>query len=107
MLYRSSRTWHAALAAVVGFALIVQPLLTRTTLVRLFSYFTIQSNVLVLVAALGLAINPARDGRWWRALRLDGLVGIVITGVVYSTVLAKLEHLTGLAFVVNVCFHYI
>ena len=76
-------------------------------LVRFFSYFTVESNLLVLAVSARLAMRPERDSRWWRVLRLDALLGIVITGVVFDLVLAKIVHLTGLAHVVNVCFHYI
>ena len=34
--------------------------------VRFFSYFTIQSNMLACVTALTLVRRPDRDGRWWR-----------------------------------------
>ena len=36
--------------------------------VRLLSYFTIESNLLVLALAISLVRNPARDGRHWRVL---------------------------------------
>jgi hypothetical protein len=41
------------------------------------------------VTSAQLARNPARDGRAWRAVRLAALFGITVTGIVYSTVLAK------------------
>lgn len=75
--------------------------------VRFFSYFTIQSNLLVVVTTATLALRPDRDGRWWRVLRLDAMVGITVTGVVYATVLAPLVTLTGAAAATNVVFHYL
>ena len=57
-------------------------------LIRLFSYFTIQSNLLVLVASVLLAARPARAGRVMAVLHLDALLCIAVTGVVYHTVLA-------------------
>jgi hypothetical protein len=45
---------------------------------RLVSYFTIESNLLVLAAAVSLVLAPGRDGRLWRVLRLDALLGVVI-----------------------------
>ena len=122
---RWAARWHAVLAAIVAFALVAQlgllvaggadansGVLDQTApvgvrLVRFFSYFTVESNLLVLAASTTLAINPRRDGRWWRVLHLDALLGIVITGVVFELLLAKIVHLTGLPFVLNVCFHYI
>lgn len=76
-------------------------------LVRFFSYFTVESNLLVLAASITLAINPKRDGRWWRVLQLDALLGIVITGIVFELVLARIVSLTGLSYVLNLGFHYI
>jgi hypothetical protein len=69
------------------------------------SYFTVQSNIVVLVAAAGLAADPVRDGRIWRILRLDGLLGIIITGIVYAVLLAPVTHLTGLHGLANIGLH--
>jgi hypothetical protein len=74
---------------------------------RLFSYFTIESNLLVLGTAVVLAWRPRVDGVMWRVVRLDALLGIVITGLVFAVVLAPQVHLTGAAFVSTVGFHYI
>lgn len=86
-----------ALAAAGGVALEVSRALaegpgdagtTAERLVRLFSYFTIQSNLLVLVASALLAARPARAGRLMAVLHLDALLCIAVTGVVYHAVLA-------------------
>jgi hypothetical protein len=45
---------------------------------RPVSYFTIESNLLVLAAAVSLVLAPGRDGRLWRVVRLDALLGVVI-----------------------------
>ncbi|NAZ87805.1 Pr6Pr family membrane protein [Kineococcus indalonis] len=111
----ASRTWHAALALVVGAALLLQAVLlvrgagtgTGTALVRFFSFFTIQSNVLVLAAAATLALRPDRDGPAWRVLRLDSLLGIGITGVVYATVLAPGAQHSGVDWWINATVHYV
>lgn len=42
-----------------------------TRMIQTLSFFTIQSNVLVLVVAATLALDPDRNGRLWRILRLD------------------------------------
>jgi hypothetical protein len=120
----ASRAWHAVLAAVITAAMVVQIVLivhggtdvnTVTSegnvgllvrLVRLFSYFTIQSNLLVLALAVSLVLNPVRDGRLWRVVSADALLGIAITGLVFGTVLARLVHPTGIAVWVNAAFHY-
>lgn len=114
---RLARAWHAVLAAVIVVALIVQVTLTAsgvgshvslgTRLVRLFSYFTIQSNILVAAVAITLAIDPERDGKWWRVIRLDALLGIATTGLVFHIVLAPLSKATGLAALASDGFHYV
>ena len=84
-----SRIYHGALAGIVLASLIIQITLTATDtaphagppdpdpaitrFVKLFSYFTIQSNVLLLIATAALALDPHRDGRLWRVIRLDAL----------------------------------
>jgi hypothetical protein len=95
-----ARVLHAllALAALAGVALEVGRALvdgpgdagTMTErLVRLFSYFTIQSNLLVAAASALLAVRPARTGRVMAVLHLDALLCIAVTGVVYHAVLAE------------------
>ncbi len=125
MRQSQARVWNGALALVVALALTLQLWLLlhggpdansgrvdpnigiAGRLVRFVSYFTVQSNVLVLVSAITLTSNPARNGRLWRVIRLDALLGIVITGVVFGTVLARIVHLTGLASWANIGFHYV
>jgi hypothetical protein len=75
---------------------------------RVLSFFTIQSNILSGVTSAQLARNPARDGRAWRAVRLAALFGITVTGIVYSTVLAKTHEPHGWQETsTNNVFHYI
>lgn len=118
------RGWHAILAAVVAASLIAQVGLLvhggtdvnaaaseagtglAVRFVRLLSYFTIESNLLVLALALTLALNPVRDGRGWRVLHADALLGICITGLVFATVLASQVHVHGLGAWVNAGLHY-
>ncbi|WIM99039.1 Pr6Pr family membrane protein [Actinoplanes oblitus] len=118
-----SRIWHGTLAFIVLASLLTQIVLTATDtaphagpvvheaavtrFVRLFSYFTIQSNLLVLIATVALARDHGRDGRVWRVIRLDALLGIVITGIVYATILAGQVELHGAAYLANLGFHYI
>ncbi|MER5266954.1 Pr6Pr family membrane protein [Actinosynnema sp. NPDC002837] len=122
--HTGSRVWHGVLAAVIAASLITQLVLLFTggadvntgdttahvtlgvRLVRLFSYFTIQSNLFVLVVAITLVLDPARDGRGWRVARLDALLGITITGVVFALVIAPLvDDPVGIAWWVNLGFH--
>ncbi|WP_433825014.1 Pr6Pr family membrane protein [Actinoplanes sp. CA-015351] len=118
-----SRIWHGTLAGIVLVSLIIQIVLTATDtaphavpadpepaltrFVRLFSFFTIQSNLLLLIATTALALNPGRDGRLWRVIRLDALLGIVITGIVYATILAGQVELHGAAWLADFGFHYV
>jgi hypothetical protein len=118
------RVWHAVLACVITAALITQIVVlvdggadVNTTtaegrvglvvrFVRLLSYFTIESNLLVLALAVSLVLNPARDGRLWRVLHVDALLGIIITGVVFGTVLAGQVQNHGIGIWLNAGFHY-
>ncbi|MGZ0149113.1 Pr6Pr family membrane protein [Kribbella sp. WER1] len=120
-----SRWWHGAIAAVILASLVIQLVLIftggadansgdsgaavglGTRLWRLFSFFTIQSNLIVLAVAAGLVLRPTRDGAFWGVARLDSLLGIVITGLVFAIVLAPQVHLTGWALAATIGFHYI
>ncbi|MGA1248647.1 MAG: Pr6Pr family membrane protein [Candidatus Nanopelagicales bacterium] len=58
-------------------------------------YFTILSNITVAIVMLMLVLKPEvfllqnLKGRIWRALRLDSVLMIVITGIVYNLLLAE------------------
>ena len=103
--------WFAATVVVVCVALAVQLLLVITgasvlveaaeppslvtRVVRFMSYFTIQSNILVLLTTWGLVRTADRDGTWWRIARLDAIAGITVTGVVHWFFLRPILHLQG------------
>ncbi|CCH33898.1 Pr6Pr family membrane protein [Actinosynnema sp. NPDC047251] len=100
------RLWFAFTALVVLVGLVVQVVVTSQNtagrfpdlgprLVNLFCFFTIQSNVLVLLTHALLAADPDRPSTLFRTLRLDGLLGIAVTGVVFHTVLKGLADLGG------------
>jgi hypothetical protein len=121
----TARAGHAVIALIILVAFVTQVVLIFTggadansgtsgeslsdgvRLVRLLSYFTIESNLIVLAAEATLAFRPDWDGRRWRTLRLDSLLGIIITGLVYDIVLAGQVHLTGTALVLTIAFHYV
>ncbi|BCJ32899.1 hypothetical protein Athai_04020 [Actinocatenispora thailandica] len=117
-LRRAGRAWHGALAVLLTAALVAQVVLVCTggdgdtevsvtaRLVRTFSFFTIQSNLLVLADCLVRAVRPDADGTLRRVLRLDALLGITVTGLVFALVLAGDSHPTGLAWWLNLMFHY-
>ena len=105
-----TRLWHGAIAALAAFALVGQTILTLDrdrSLVNLFSYFTIESNILVLVAAAMIAARPDRGGTAFGILRLGSLVAITITGIVYATVLAGNGMFTGIEWWYDKIFHYV
>jgi hypothetical protein len=119
-----ARWWFGGIAVVVAIALVTQLVLIftggqdansgsnatgpiGTRLVRLFSFFTIQSNLFVLGTSIALALSIHRDGKVWRVLRFDALLGIIITGLVYETILAPLVDPQGWALVATIGFHYI
>jgi len=122
------RAWNATIAALVAAAIIVQiviaigvngtphdvsvGLLRGSSLpgriMRVLSFFTIQSNLLCGIVSAQLAAKPSRDSAARRALRLAALFGITVTGIVYSTVLARIHEPHGTAeTAVNTLVHYI
>ncbi|WP_378148317.1 Pr6Pr family membrane protein [Cnuibacter sp. UC19_7] len=124
----AARIWFGAIAVIVAAALVIQITLIltggqdvnsttsatsassetlATKFVRLFSYFTIQSNLFVLGTSIALLVSIRRDGPVWRVLRLDAMLGIIITGLVYETILAPLVHPQGWALAATIGFHYI
>ncbi len=104
-----TRLWHGVIAALAAFALVGQTALSidrDRSLVNLFSYFTIESNVLVMVAAALIAVRPDRGGTAFGILRLGGLTAITITGIVYATVLAGNTDFSGIEWWYDKIFHY-
>lgn len=71
------------------------------------SYFTNLSSLIVAVVLTMLARNPDRGGAVWHAVRMDSLVMITITGLIYVIVLAPDAQVEGLDIIVNAIKHYI
>jgi hypothetical protein len=120
----ASRVWNAAIVVVVLVSILVQltlviqgkHVLTEQAdtlpsvpmrIVRFLSYFTIQSNILCAVTAASLINNPDRDGPGWRIVRLNALVGITVTGIIYVTLLRPVVNLSGLPQLTDIGFHYV
>jgi hypothetical protein len=109
------RATYLPLAAFTTAALIAQLFVTgaldtpqaSTRFIRMFSFFTIQSNILVAVTSWGLFLRPQRGGLVWRTLRVDAIAGISVTGLVYSIALSGLQHLHGWARLCDTAFHYV
>ena len=85
----------------------VEPPGPATRIYRFFAYFTIQSNLLVAIAAITLARDPRRDGAGWRVLRLAGIVGIAVTGIVHFFLLRPLLHLDGWDYAADKLLHMV
>ncbi len=74
---------------------------------RFVSYFTIQSNLLVAVGCWMLALRPDRDDATFRAVRLAGLIGITVTGLVHFFLLRPLLDLHGWSWVADKALHVV
>lgn len=71
------------------------------------SYFTILSNVVVVVVLFALWRGRIGPTPVWRALRMDSLVMITVTGLVFVLILAPDAQLRGVEYVTNTIEHYI
>ena len=115
---RLARSWHAVTAAVAFAAVtiaVAQGGVQAPADYAAFStqaardanvlmYFTIQSNLIVAVTTLLLALRPHRSALLFRVFRFDGVAMIVLTAVVYHTLLGG-THLYGWVFVSNLLLH--
>lgn len=111
-----ARVWWAVLAMIVAVSVpldlfdFVQrsgDLNMGTAALRHLSFFTIQSNLLVLVSVVPLSIDPRHDGTLWRVLRLSSLLGISITALVFAVVFANVYKPVGIASWTNLALHNI
>ncbi len=103
---RTARIFLGTTSALVTFGLVLQIVLAVRNdeglfesglgrLVNTLSYFTVQSNILVAVTTGLLAWQLHRPSTLFRVLRIAGLVGIAITGVVFHLALKDLQELAG------------
>ena len=117
-----ARTAHAVVAGVAWAALLLQLVLVlqgSAVLVeedppglaartyRFFAYFTIQSNLLVAITSTVLSREPTLDRTGWRVVRLAGLVGITVTGLVHFLLLRPLLDLDGADWVADKMLHMV
>jgi hypothetical protein len=72
---------------------------------NVFTFFTTQANLLVGVACVLLVVDPRRRSSAFGALWLAGLVGIIVTGIVYHTLLSHLYDRSGIDVVGDVIRH--
>ena len=114
-----ARVLAALVAAVATFALVLQyVLLIRLTLdtigpllatVRFFSYFTILSNLLVLLVTATFAFAPgSAPGRWFARPVVRGAVALYIgvTFGIYATILQALWEPQGAQWWADSSLHY-
>jgi hypothetical protein len=72
-----------------------------------FSYFTNVSNIVVAVVLIAMARGLVNPNSVWRALRMDSLVLISVTGLVYAIVLAPGIELRGWEHLENALVHIV
>jgi hypothetical protein len=116
----AARAWHALTAVVAAIALGLQLVLVieggrvleeahppsmTLRLLRFVAYFTVESNVLVLVSTALLARDPEYDAPRWRVLRTAAVLGIAVTGLVHWFLLRPLLHLHGADLVADRLLH--
>lgn len=76
-------------------------------IIDFFSYFTIWSNLLVAIVTTLLALNVHRDSPRLRVLRIDTLMMISITGLVYALIIAPYVTNRGWENLTNSLLHQI
>lgn len=115
---RLARGAFAVISALVFLGLALQLFLSLTAepgtgafesgparLVNFLSFFTVQSNILVAVTSGLLAVDLHRESTLFRVLRLDAVLCITVTGVVFHLALASLQELTGWDLVADTILH--
>lgn len=111
----SRKLWAIAFQSLVlilsitGVAILVFDSKTISAALNLFSYYTIQSNLLA-VAALALSIGGLAKDKEDSALlvifKSGSVLWILVTGIVYHLMLANLWHPQGLVAFANLAVHY-
>ncbi|TDW88478.1 Pr6Pr family membrane protein [Kribbella sp. VKM Ac-2566] len=111
------RIWAAITGLIVVCGIVIQLVVTATghegffpdnpeRVFNVFAFFTIQSNLLLGGTALMLAALPDRPrSRLFDTLRLNGVLCIAVTGIVYHAVLAGTDDLHGWGSVANLLLH--
>jgi hypothetical protein len=108
--------WHLATAVVTTAGLLLQLTLTLAAggpvlpvrLLQWVSHFSVQAAVLVAGTGWLLAARPTRGiGTSFRVARLDGVLGVTVTGLVYLVVLRPVLQLDGWSAVADSVLHYL
>jgi hypothetical protein len=111
-----ARLWFATNAVVVLVGLILQLHATASLnhgffhtqsgrLLSVFAYFTIQSNIIVMLTSAVLATRISRRPTWFWVLRLDAVVCITVTFIVFHVALSGLQDLHGSAKTADFLLH--
>ncbi|ONI68349.1 F420-dependent oxidoreductase [Kribbella sp. ALI-6-A] len=112
----AGRVLFGVTALVVAAGIVIQLVVTATTtegyfpdnpdrVFNVFAYFTIQSNLLLGGTALLLALGTDRDSALFRTLRLNGVLCIAVTGIVYHIALAGINELSAAGEVADFLLH--
>jgi len=121
---RVAAGWHACTVLVIASAIVIQLVLVvrgvnvlveddggsaagPERVLRFFSYFTVQSNIVSMVTASLLLRDPDRDGIGWRLARFAAILGMAVTFAVYIVVLRPLLDLEGAPWLTDLLFHYV
>lgn len=119
---RAARAWHLLTAVTAATALVLQLVLVidggrvleeahppsmTLRILRFLAYFTIQSNVLVLVSTAALVRDPTHSRGGLRILRTAAMTGIIVTGLVHWFLLRPLLHLHGADLVADRLLHLV
>jgi hypothetical protein len=112
---RWARVWFGLTALLVLAGIIIQQLVigavaggpasTAVRAANVVSYFSIESDILVGVVSLLLALDPDRSSLIFRVFRFSGLVAIITTGVVYHALFGDLVHFSSWGLVGDQILH--
>lgn len=107
-----------SIGAMVTLGLVLQLILSLTAdasdgsfesaparIVNFFSFFTVWSNIAVAVSSWLLAARPFRPSTAFRVLRIDAVLCIAVTGIVFHLALSDIQELTGWGWVADRVLH--
>lgn len=73
-----------------------------------FSFFTVLSSIALAVGCLFTILNPNYHSQVMVVLRLDGVISVIVTGVVYNIMLRAIHHPDLLILkITNECLHVV
>ena len=99
-----------AVICILGISLNIASSKSISQALNIFSYFTIQSNLIVLcISVYGIILKTKRNngGFIYLLLRSGAVLWILITGLVYHFMLSRVIHATGIWQISIIILHYI